>query len=153
MSDSIILLYNNIETKETCYIGVAYKKVHTQENNTKSLAIRYEMAIQNWQFKQLNDTIAAVRYLSELNKFCTGTYMDYDTHTKTVIASYYSDVVNVSAPEAVPIGNSATMEIIIKAEEEHIKNLQSSFEIMKKKEGITAMINILREYTNKKQSA
>ena len=45
------------------------------------------------------------------------------------------------------------MEIIIKAEEEHIKNLQSSFEIMKKKEGITAMINILREYTNKKQSA
>ena len=153
MSNSIILLYNNIETKETCYIGVAYKKVHTQENNTKSLAIRYEMAIQNWQFKQLNDTIAAVRYLSELNKFCTGTYMDYDTHTKTVLASYYSDVVNVSAPEAVHIGNSATMEIIIKAEEEHIKNLQSSFETMKKKEGITSMINILREYTNKKLSA
>ena len=79
--------------------------------------------------------------------------MNYDTHTKTVLASYYSDVVNVSAPEAVHIGNSATMEIIIKAEEEHIKNLQSSFETMKKKEGITSMINILREYTNKKLSA
>lgn len=91
------------------------------------------MAIQNWQFKQLNDTIAAVRYLSELNKFCTGTYMDYDTHTKTVMASYYTDVVKVSAPEAVPIGNSATMEIIIKAEEELIKNLHNTFDIMKKR--------------------
>lgn len=79
--------------------------------------------------------------------------MDYDTHTKTVIASYYSDVVNVSAPESVPIGNRATMEIIIKAEEELIKNLHNTFDIMKKKEGITSMINILRGYTNRRQSA
>ena len=45
------------------------------------------------------------------------------------------------------------MEIIIKAEEEYIKNLHNTFDIMKKKEGITSMINILREYANKKQSA
>ena len=153
MSDSIILLYNNIETKETRYIGVAYKKVHTQENNTKSLAIKYEMAIQNWQFKQLNDTIAAVRYLSELNKFTTGTYMDYDTYTKTVMASYYSNVVNESAPEAVPIGNSATLEIVIKAQEEQMKHIHNTYEVMKKKENITSMINLLKKYNKSKQQS
>lgn len=145
MSDSIILLYNNLDTKETHYIVVAYKKVHTEENETKSLTLRYEMAIQNWQFKTLNDTIAAVRYLAQLNKFSTGTYLDYDPHTKIVMASLYSDIVNETAPEAVPIGNSATMEIVIKAQEEQIKHLQDQFEIMKKKENISELINALKK--------
>lgn len=47
MSDSIILLYNNLDTKETRYIGVAYKKIHTLENKTDLFWIKYEMAIQN----------------------------------------------------------------------------------------------------------
>lgn len=69
------------------------------------------------------------------------------------MASYYSNVVNESTPEAVPIGNSATLEIVIKAQEEQMKHIHNTYEVMKKKENITSVINLLKEYSKRKQQS
>lgn len=152
LSDSIILLYNDLETKETRYIGVAYKKVHAKENRTSDLWLMHEWAVQNWQYNQANDMIAAVIYLTELNKFSKKAYVDYDMMTKTIIGSYYCDDVVESSPKAIPIGNSATVEVMMVAQEQKMKHLENSYKILKKRETVITFNETLTKVIQQRQS-
>ena len=154
LSDSIILLYNNLETKETKHIGVAYRKVHTKENKTRDYWLQYELAMQNWQFDTVNDTISAVRYLSELNDLSKKTYVDYDISTKMLVSSYYSEVVDESiTPRTYFIGNSTTIEVMRKAISEKAKHLDHAFEVVKKRETIIDLKNAISNIQQYRQQA
>lgn len=146
MSDSIILLYDNKETKETKFIGVAYKKVHTQENKPDLLAAKHEFAIQNWQYTRVNDTISATRYLTELNRLSARTYLDYDPYAKLVFANYYSDVVDETNSRMVQICNTETLKVVRAASVEKTKHIDAAIAYLEKKEEVVKLIKILKSY-------
>ena len=110
--------------------------------------------MQNWQFDTANDTISAVRYLSELNDLSKKTYVDYDISTKMLVSSYYSEVVDESiTPRTYFIGNSTTIEVMRKAASEKVKHLDHAFEVVKKRETIIDLKNAISNIQQYRQQA
>lgn len=85
-----------------------------------------------------------------MNKLSTKTYLDYDPVTKTVIASYYSDIVDEQSPRSVPIGNSVTLEVLKTANEERTKHIENAIQITKKREAIVTIKNQLKMVIQKR---